>query len=98
MPPPESFSVDPRRTERFVPVPDPHLNSMPSVFARSRIEDIESCTALMKQAEHWGLLYPVFPNSTSFVSEFQCQLPPVFSGSSAAHPTLKNTGELNATF
>src|ERR1035437_5229291 len=58
VPPPESFSVDPRRTERFVPVPDPHLNSIPSVLARSRIEDIESCTELIKQAEHWGLVYP----------------------------------------
>jgi hypothetical protein len=32
---------------------------MPSVFARVRIESSESLTELMKQAEHWGLLYPV---------------------------------------
>src|SRR5215831_2678121 len=56
VPPPERVSVDPRRGERLVPVPDPHLNNMPSVFARVRIESSESFTELMKQAEHWGLL------------------------------------------
>ena len=55
VPPPESVSVDPRRVERLVPVPLPHLKSMPSVFARVRIESSESFTELMKQAEHCGL-------------------------------------------
>src|SRR6476469_10144075 len=64
VPPPESVSVDPRRGERLVPVPDPHLKSMPSVLARVRIESRESCTELMKQAEHCGYEYPVTPNST----------------------------------
>ena len=36
-------------------MPEPNLNSIPSVFARSRIESIESPHALMKQAEPWGL-------------------------------------------
>src|SRR5512139_86216 len=54
MPPEESDSVDERRLERFEPVPEPNLKSIPSVLARSRIEDIESPTALMKQAEAWG--------------------------------------------
>ncbi len=38
-----------------VPVPEPHLNSMPSVLASVRMESSESCTELMKQAEHCGL-------------------------------------------
>src|ERR1017187_3470198 len=54
MPPEESDSVDERSEERFDPVPDPNLKSMPSVLARSRIEDIESPTALMKHADAWG--------------------------------------------
>src|SRR3984893_13441420 len=45
-------SVDERNDDRFVPVPDPHLKSMPSVFARVRMESSESFTELMKQAEH----------------------------------------------
>ncbi len=56
VPPPESDSVDERSGDRFVPVPDPHLKSMPSVLASVRIESSESCTELMKQAEHCGFL------------------------------------------
>src|SRR5262247_22462 len=52
IPPPESCSLEERIGERLLPVPDPHLNNMPSVFARSRIEDIVSSTLLIKQAEH----------------------------------------------
>src|SRR6202007_1053810 len=74
--PPESVSVDPRNGERFVPVPLPHLKSMPSVLARVRMESSESFTELMKQAEHWGLEYPVTPNSTCCVCWFQGQLWP----------------------
>src|SRR5262249_52233814 len=55
MPPPERPSVDPRRQERFEPVPEPYLKSIPSVLARSRIAPIESPHELMKQAEAWGL-------------------------------------------
>src|SRR6201988_2927953 len=65
VPPPESDSVEERSGERLVPVPDPHLKSMPSVLARVRMESSESCTELMKQAEHCGREYPVTPNSTS---------------------------------
>ena len=45
---------DERMFERFEPVPEPYLNSMPSVRASDRIESIVSCTELMKQAEHCG--------------------------------------------
>src|SRR5262245_16788073 len=56
MPPPDNVSLEERIGDKLLPVPDPHLNNMPSVFARSRIEPIVSCTELMKQAEHWGFV------------------------------------------
>src|SRR5450755_5137431 len=55
IPPPESDSWLPRNDEKFVPVPEPHLNSMPSVFARFMIESMLSWTELMKHDEHCGL-------------------------------------------
>src|SRR5215212_3546545 len=54
VPPPASTSRDERIADRFDPVPEPNLNSMPSVRASVRIESIVSCTALMKHAEHCG--------------------------------------------
>src|SRR4051812_14806253 len=54
VPPPASSSREDRRDDRFEPVPDPYLKSMPSVRARVRIESIESCTELMKHALHCG--------------------------------------------
>src|SRR4029079_627877 len=54
VPPPARSSRDERIAERFEPVPEPNLNSIPSVLARVRIDSIVSCTALMKQAEHCG--------------------------------------------
>src|SRR5574337_422423 len=53
-PPPPSASREERMRERFEPVPEPYLKSMPSVCASLRIESIESPTELMKQAEHCG--------------------------------------------
>src|SRR5215470_1917549 len=55
VPPPFRCSRELRSDDRFDPVPEPYLKSMPSVFARPRIELIESSTELMKQAEHCGL-------------------------------------------
>src|SRR6187549_381508 len=54
VPPPARNSLDDRIAERLLPVPDPNLNSMPSVLASVRIESIVSSTELMKQAEHCG--------------------------------------------
>ena len=54
MPPPVIVSRDERMGERLVPVPEPYLNSMPSVFASSRIDSIVSWTELMKHAEICG--------------------------------------------
>src|SRR5262252_2112399 len=53
-PPPDRIASSSRSVERFDPVPDPHLKSMPSVLASSRIDSSESLTELMKQAEHCG--------------------------------------------
>src|SRR6185437_5783332 len=97
-PPPESSSFEPRIGDRLVPVPDPHLNSIPSVFANVRIESSESSTALIKHAEHCGFLYPVAEYLTPPVAASQCQFCPSASGSSRSHPTLNHTGELNAAF
>src|SRR5215831_12352481 len=54
VPPPLSSSRELRIGDRLVPVPEPYLNSMPSVLASPRIDSMVSCTLLMKQAEHWG--------------------------------------------
>src|SRR6202008_1875217 len=54
VPPPESCSFEERIGERLLPVPEPHLNRMPSVWASSRRELIVSSTELMKHAEHCG--------------------------------------------
>ena len=54
-PPPERIASSSRSADRFEPVPEPHLNNMPSVLARSRIDSRESFTETMKQAEHCGL-------------------------------------------
>src|SRR5215475_14843154 len=53
-PPPDSAASSSRRADKLVPVPDPHLNNMPSVLARSKIDSRESFTETIKQAEHWG--------------------------------------------
>src|SRR3972149_6612853 len=54
VPPRESRSFELRMVERLEPVPDPHLKSIPSVFARVRMDSMVSSTELMKQAEHCG--------------------------------------------
>src|SRR5688500_11998938 len=54
VPPPASSSLLERRLERLLPVPEPYLKSMPSVRASVRMLSIESCTELMKHAEHCG--------------------------------------------
>src|SRR4029079_16941348 len=54
VPPPASSSLDERIADKLLPVPDPNLNTTPSVLASVRIDSIVSSTALMKQAEHCG--------------------------------------------
>src|SRR6202166_3814995 len=97
VPPPLRTSVEERSGERLVPVPLPHLKSMPSVFANVKMESSESFTELMKQALHCARVYPVAPNSTWLVVKFQCQLVASDLGSMRSQPTLNQTGELKAT-
>src|SRR5215217_3279845 len=68
VPPPASSSCDDRMFDRFEPVPDPYLKSMPSVFASVRIDSIVSCTELMKQAEHCGCVSKPTLNHTGLLN------------------------------
>ena len=54
MPPPDILALLDRMGDRFTPAPEPYLNSMASVLARSMIELMLSWTELMKHAEHCG--------------------------------------------
>src|SRR5271169_5147211 len=78
IPPPERVSRLPRKEEKFVPVPEPHLKSMPSVLARFMIKSMLSWTELMKQAEHCGLACTPTLNQTgelkaTFCSTSRCE-------------------------
>src|SRR3954468_17791386 len=68
VPPPARSSREDRIADRFEPVPDPNLKSIPSVFARPRIDSIVSCTALMKQAEHCGAFSKPQLNQTGLLN------------------------------
>src|SRR4029079_8183770 len=69
VPPPARISRDDRIADRFEPVPDPDLKSMPSVFASVRIDSIVSCTELMKHAEHCGAFSKPQLNHTGLLNE-----------------------------
>ena len=49
--PPRNSCFD-RNFERFVPVPDPPLNNIPSVTHKFKIERMSSSTELIKHALH----------------------------------------------
>src|SRR5262245_19151216 len=68
VPPPARSSLEDRIGERFVPVPEPYLKSIPSVLASVRIESIVSCTELMKQAEHCGAFSKPQLNQTGLLN------------------------------
>src|SRR5260221_11740137 len=87
-----------RKDDRLVPVPAPHLNSMPSTLTNARMDSSESRTKLIKQAEDWGALYPVVENSIRCVRSFQCQFCAFDLGSSRSQPTLSHMGELKDAF
>src|SRR5260370_38477907 len=54
LPPVERCSLEERRAERLDPVPDPYLNSIPSVMASCIIARMSSLTELITKAEHWA--------------------------------------------
>ena len=72
VPPPARRSFEERIELRFEPVPEPNLNSMPSVRARPRIESIVSCTELMKQAEDCGAFSIPTLNQTGLLKAAFC--------------------------
>ena len=72
VPPPARGSFEERMLERFEPVPEPNLKSMPSVRARPRIDSIVSCTALMKQAEDCGCFSIPTLNQTGLLKAAFC--------------------------
>ena len=73
VPPPASSSRDDRIGDRLVPVPEPNLNSIPSVFASARIDSIVSSTELMKQAEHCGAFSKPQLNQTGLLNAAFCR-------------------------
>src|SRR5512139_3909176 len=73
VPPPFRCSRELRSDDRFEPVPEPYLNSMPSVLASPRIEPIESSTELMKQAEHCGCSSTPTLNQTGELNATFCR-------------------------
>src|SRR5918996_515965 len=68
VPPPASNSFDERIADRLLPVPEPNLNSIPSVRASVRIESIVSWTLLIKQAEHCGAFSKPQLNQTGLLN------------------------------
>src|SRR5579871_4822911 len=89
-PPPDRRPSSSRNVDKFEPVPEPHLKSMPSVLARSRMDSSVSPTEFMKQAEHCGRLSPFFSLTIESVASSQYQPYPRAS----LTPTLNQTGEL----
>ena len=72
VPPPFSSSRELRSGDRLVPVPEPYLNSMPSVLASVRIDSMRSSTLLMKQAEHCGSASDPTLNQTGELNAIFC--------------------------
>src|SRR5664279_6450789 len=72
IPPPDKVSRLPRKVEKFVPVPEPHLNSMPSVCVNPMIDSMLSWTELMKHAEHCGLACTPTLNHTGELKAIFC--------------------------
>src|SRR5271155_4042408 len=72
MPPPDKVSLLPRSVEKFVPVPEPHLNSMPSVRVNPMMDSMVSLTELIKHAEHCGLACTPTLNHTGELKAIFC--------------------------
>jgi len=65
--------LEERILERFDPVPDPYLKSIPSVCASRRMESMESETELMKQALHCGCSSTPTLNQTGELKDIFCR-------------------------
>src|SRR6516162_9185161 len=73
VPPPAKSSREDLTVERLLPVPEPYLNSIPSVLASVRIDSIESSTELMKHAEHCGCGSTPTLNQTGELNDAFCR-------------------------
>src|SRR5919106_343242 len=71
-PPPASFSLEERMVERFEPVPEPCLKSMPSVLAKPRMDSMVSSTELMKHAALCGRSSMPTLNHTGELNAARC--------------------------
>src|SRR6266478_6291927 len=72
IPPPLSVSRLPRSVEKFVPVPEPHLKSIPSVRVSLMIDSLSSLTELIKPAEHCGFACAPTLNHTGELNAIFC--------------------------
>src|SRR3974377_37624 len=73
MPPPDILALDERIVDRLTPAPEPNLNSMASVLARSMMLLMLSWTELMKQGESGGVLSIPTLNQTGELNDiFWC--------------------------
>src|SRR5918994_3785758 len=90
VPPPARNSFDERIADRLLPVPDPNLNSMPSVLASVKIDSIVSSTALMKQAEHCGAFSKPQLNQTGLLNAAFCSTRRCFKSSLNADSTASD--------
>src|SRR3981189_2974431 len=86
IPPPDSVSLLPRSVEKFVPVPEPHLKSIPSVRVSPMIDSMLSLTELMKHAEHCGFGCTPTLNHTGELKLIFCSTSRCVSSSLNASP------------
>src|SRR5467141_2318234 len=84
IPPPLSVSRLPRNVEKFVPVPEPHLKSIPSVRVSPMIDSMLSLTELMKHAEHCGFGCTPTLNHTGELNAIFCSTSKCISSSRKA--------------
>src|SRR5467141_118460 len=84
IPPPLSVSLLPRNVEKLVPVPEPHLNSIPSVRVSPMIDSMLSLTELMKHAEHCGFGCTPTLNHTGELNAIFCSTSRLVSSSRKA--------------
>src|SRR6266404_3739414 len=84
IPPPLNVSLLPRSVEKFVPVPEPHLKSIPSVRVSPMIDSMLSLTELMKHAEHCGFGCTPTLNHTGELNAIFCSTSRLVSSSRKA--------------
>src|SRR6266478_5877 len=84
IPPPLNVSLLPRSIEKFVPVPEPHLKSIPSVRVSPMIDSMLSLTELMKHAEHCGFGCTPTLNHTGELNAIFCSTSRLVSSSRKA--------------